>query len=102
MLEFLSRRLAAALVTLALATVVVFAVVEVLPGGPALVLLGDAGGDSVGRLRRLEAWRAGRLGRHGFYPDRHFRAEFLVRHRAGAAVRGDLAALPGRRISRLA
>ena len=32
MIDFLSRRLAAALVTLALATVVVFAVVEVLPG----------------------------------------------------------------------
>ena len=38
MIEFLSRRLAAALVTLALATVVVFAVVEVLPGDPALVM----------------------------------------------------------------
>ena len=36
MIEFLSRRLAAALVTLALATLVVFAVVEVLPGDPAL------------------------------------------------------------------
>ena len=33
MLDFLSRRLAAALVTLVLATVVVFGVVEVLPGG---------------------------------------------------------------------
>ena len=143
MLEFLSRRLAAALVTLALATVVVFAVVEVLPGDPALVmlgtdarpdtlaalraavrlrpaagralpaldrrpadlrsrqqprlrhvgrqadrrspgrhpaagragaLLGHAGGDPAGRVRRLEARQAGRLGRHGLHPDRHLRS----------------------------
>src|ERR1700722_15061187 len=64
--------------------------------------LGHAGGDSLGRLCGLEAWPAGRLGRHGFHPDRHLRAEFLVWHRAGAAVRGDLAVVPGRRLSRLA
>ncbi|HEY2873187.1 MAG TPA: ABC transporter permease, partial [Reyranella sp.] len=40
MLDFLARRLAAALVTLALATIVIFAIVEVLPGDPALVMLG--------------------------------------------------------------
>jgi len=40
-IEFLSRRLAAALVTLVLATIVVFAVVEVLPGDPALVMAGE-------------------------------------------------------------
>jgi len=52
MLAFLSRRLAAALVTLALATVVVFAVVEVLPGDPALVMLGtDARPDTLAALR---------------------------------------------------
>jgi peptide/nickel transport system permease protein len=52
MLEFLSRRLAAALVTLALATVVVFTVVEVLPGDPALVMLGtDARPDTLAALR---------------------------------------------------
>src|SRR5918993_965818 len=52
MLEFLSRRLAAALVTLALATVVVFAVVEVLPGDPALVMLGtDARPDTLAAIR---------------------------------------------------
>src|SRR6266853_182721 len=52
MLEFLSRRLAAALVTLALATVVVFAVVEVLPGDPALIMLGtDARPDTLAALR---------------------------------------------------
>ncbi len=57
MLEFLSRRLAAALVTLVLATVVVFAVVEVLPGDPALVMLGtDARPDTLAALRA----------RHGF------------------------------------
>jgi peptide/nickel transport system permease protein len=52
MLEFLSRRLAAALVTLVLATVVVFAVVEILPGDPALVMLGtDARPDTLAALR---------------------------------------------------
>ncbi|WP_421996335.1 ABC transporter permease [Reyranella sp.] len=52
MLEFLSRRLAAALVTLFLATLVVFAVVEVLPGDPALVMLGtDARPDTLAALR---------------------------------------------------
>ncbi len=57
MIEFLSRRLAAALVTLALATVVVFAVVEVLPGDPALVMLGtEARPDTLAALRA----------RHGF------------------------------------
>src|SRR5437879_5943723 len=51
-IEFLVRRLAAALVTLALATVVVFAVVEVLPGDPALVMLGtDARPDTLAVLR---------------------------------------------------
>ncbi|MBV8487380.1 MAG: hypothetical protein JO161_03805, partial [Planctomycetaceae bacterium] len=52
MIEFLSRRLAAALVTLVLATVVVFAVVEILPGDPALVMLGpDAPASAVAALR---------------------------------------------------
>src|SRR3954447_22775245 len=52
MLDFLSRRLAAALVTLVLATVVVFAVVEVLPGDPALVMLGtDARPDTLAAMR---------------------------------------------------
>jgi len=51
-IEFLSRRLAAALITLVLATVVVFAVVEVLPGDPALVMLGtDARPDTLAALR---------------------------------------------------
>ena len=52
MIEFLSRRLIAALITLMLATVVVFAVVEVLPGDPALVMLGtDARPDTLAALR---------------------------------------------------
>ena len=46
MLDFLSRRLAAALVTLVLATMVVFAVVEVLPGDPAVFF---ASGPSAGQ-----------------------------------------------------
>jgi peptide/nickel transport system permease protein len=52
MLEFLSRRLVAALITLFLATIVVFAVVEVLPGDPALIMLGtDARPDTLAALR---------------------------------------------------
>jgi len=52
MLEFLSRRLFAALITLMLATIVVFAIVEVLPGDPALVMLGtDARPDTLAALR---------------------------------------------------
>jgi peptide/nickel transport system permease protein len=52
MLDFLSRRLAAALVTLALATLVIFTVVEILPGDPALVMLGtDARPDTLAALR---------------------------------------------------
>ncbi len=52
MFEFLSRRLAAALMTLLLATIVVFAVVEVLPGDPALIMLGtDARPDTLAAVR---------------------------------------------------
>lgn len=52
MIEFLSRRFATALVTLALATIAVFAVVEVLPGDPALVMLGtEARPDTLAALR---------------------------------------------------
>jgi peptide/nickel transport system permease protein len=51
-IEFLSRRLFAALITLMLATIVVFAIVEVLPGDPALVMLGtDARPDTLAALR---------------------------------------------------
>src|SRR5215475_4554802 len=52
MIDFLSRRLVAALITLVLATIVVFAIVEVLPGDPALVMLGtDARPDTLAALR---------------------------------------------------
>jgi peptide/nickel transport system permease protein len=52
MIDFLSRRLAAALITLALATIVIFAIVEVLPGDPALVMLGtDARPDTLAAMR---------------------------------------------------
>jgi peptide/nickel transport system permease protein len=73
MLDFLSRRLVAALVTLVLATVVIFAVVEILPGDPALVMLGtDARPDTLAALRaqygfdqplivRYSTWIAGLL-----------------------------------------
>ena len=65
-------------------------------------VLGAAGRHPARRVRRLEARHAGRLGRHGLHPDRHLDPEFLVRHRAGAGLRRDLADLPGRRLSRLA
>jgi len=66
-LDFLSRRFAAALVTLALATVVVFGVVEVLPGDPALVMLGtDARPDTLAALRA----------KHGF--DQPLAARYLA------------------------
>jgi peptide/nickel transport system permease protein len=52
MLEFLARRLASALITLALASVVVFVVLEVLPGDPAEVMLGtEARPDTLKALR---------------------------------------------------
>src|SRR5688572_19987554 len=71
MLEFLARRLAAALITLALASVVIFVVLEVLPGDPAEVMLGtEARPDTLKALRakfgfdrppveRYLAWIAG-------------------------------------------
>jgi peptide/nickel transport system permease protein len=52
MLDFFLRRLAAALLTLGLASVVVFSVLEVLPGDPALVMLGtEARPDTLAALR---------------------------------------------------
>lgn len=66
MIEFLSRRLVAALVTLVLATVVVFAVVEVLPGDPALVMLGtDARPDTLAALRAKYGFDQPLLTRYG-------------------------------------
>jgi peptide/nickel transport system permease protein len=76
MLDFLARRLLAALVTLVLATMAVFAVVEILPGDPALVMLGtDARPDTLAVLRaqygfdqplavRYWRWIAGLLSFH--------------------------------------
>jgi peptide/nickel transport system permease protein len=53
MLEFLSRRLFAALFTLVAASLVVFAVLEVLPGDPALVMLGmEARSESLAALQK--------------------------------------------------
>jgi len=53
MLEFLARRLFAALFTLVAASLVVFGVLEVLPGDPALVMLGmEARPDSLAALQR--------------------------------------------------
>ena len=52
MLEFLLRRLATSLVTLLLASLVVFVVLEVLPGDPAEVMLGtEARPDTLAALR---------------------------------------------------
>ncbi|HSK40061.1 MAG TPA: ABC transporter permease, partial [Arenibaculum sp.] len=73
MLTFLGRRLAGALATLLAASVVVFAVLEILPGDPALVMLGtEARPDTLAALReqlgldrpapvRYFAWIAGLL-----------------------------------------
>ncbi len=53
MLEFMLRRLFAALFTLVAASLVVFAVLEVLPGDPALVMLGmEAQPDTLAALRK--------------------------------------------------
>ncbi len=53
MLEFLLRRVAAALLTLAVASVVIFLVLEVLPGDPAEVMLGtEARPDTLAALRK--------------------------------------------------
>jgi peptide/nickel transport system permease protein len=52
MLSFLARRLVAAAATLAAATVVVFVVLEVMPGDPALLMLGtEARPDTLAALR---------------------------------------------------
>jgi peptide/nickel transport system permease protein len=73
MLSFLARRLVAAAVTLAAASAVVFIVLEVLPGDPALLMLGtEARPDTLAALRermgldqpapvRYLAWIAGLL-----------------------------------------
>ena len=51
-MSFLARRLVAAAVTLAAASVVVFVVLEVLPGDPALLMLGtEARPDTLAALR---------------------------------------------------
>ncbi|MEM6667530.1 MAG: ABC transporter permease, partial [Pseudomonadota bacterium] len=47
MLVYALRRLAALIVTLAVATIVVFAVMAVLPGDPALLIAGIEAGDDV-------------------------------------------------------
>src|SRR5262249_10584258 len=60
--------------------------------------VGAPGGDPARRVRRLETSPARRLAGHGAEPARHLGAQLLVRHRAGAAVRRRLAALPGRRL----
>src|SRR4051795_2532782 len=73
MISFLLRRLAGFVVTLIAASLVVFVVLEVLPGDPAQVMLGtDASPDTVAALRaqlgldrpapqRYLAWVAGLL-----------------------------------------
>jgi peptide/nickel transport system permease protein len=53
MIAFLARRLVSVLVTLALASVVVFTVMEILPGDPAQMALGtEAQADTLAALRR--------------------------------------------------
>ena len=54
MLYFLARRIAGGLITLLLASVVVFAVLEIVPGDPARLMLGiNATDDAVATLREI-------------------------------------------------
>src|SRR5262245_36316096 len=53
MLEFVLRRIAASLLTLVVASVVIFMVLEVLPGDPAEIMLGtEARPDTLAALRK--------------------------------------------------
>src|SRR5262245_62850536 len=87
MIEFLSRRLAAALVTLALATVVVFAVVEVLPGDPALVMLGtDARPETLAQLRAQYGFDQPLVARYFHWIGGLLRFDLGTRHAYGTPV----------------
>ncbi|CAB3689574.1 MAG: ABC transporter permease [Achromobacter sp.] len=79
MLPFLFRRLASAIVTLALATGVVFIAIHLLPGDPVAIMLGDQAGSDPVAVARVRA----QLGL-----DLPLGTQFT--HWAGALARGDL------------
>ena len=79
MLPFLFRRLASAIVTLALATGVVFIAIHLLPGDPVAIMLGDQAGSDPVAVARVRA----QLGL-----DLPLGTQFT--HWAGALAHGDL------------
>ena len=79
MLPFLFRRLASAIVTLALATGVVFIAIHLLPGDPVTIMLGDQAGSDPVAVARVRA----QLGL-----DLPLSTQFT--HWAGALAHGDL------------
>ncbi|CAB3652094.1 ABC transporter permease [Achromobacter dolens] len=79
MLPFLFRRLASAIVTLALATGVVFIAIHLLPGDPVAIMLGDQAGSDPVAVARVRS----QLGL-----DLPLGTQFT--HWAGALARGDL------------
>ena len=85
MLPFLFRRLASAIVTLALATGVVFIAIHLLPGDPVAIMLGDQAGSDPVAVARVRA----QLGL-----DLPLGTQFT--HWASALARGDLGRKSGR------
>lgn len=79
MLPFLFRRLASAIVTLALATGVVFIAIHLLPGDPVAIMLGDQAGSDPVAVARVRAQLGLEL---------PLGTQFT--HWAGALARGDL------------
>lgn len=79
MLPFLFRRLASAIVTLALATGVVFIAIHLLPGDPVAIMLGDQAGSDPVAVARVRAQLGLNL---------PLGTQFT--HWAGALARGDL------------
>lgn len=79
MLPFLLRRLSSALITLALATGVVFIAIHLLPGDPVAIMLGDQAGSDPEAVARVR----GQLGL-----DLPLATQFT--HWAGALAHGDL------------
>lgn len=79
MLPFLLRRLSSAIITLALATGVVFIAIHLLPGDPVAIMLGDQAGSDPVAVARVRA----QLGL-----DQPLATQFT--HWAGALAQGDL------------
>ena len=87
MLTILARRLAGLLVTLALASIVVFAVLEVLPGDPARAMLGtNATADAVEALRERLGLNAPVTARYLDWVTGMARGEMGASHTYGTGV----------------